>query len=211
MQKSPRHKLAIGPVTQPAAQSWHARAEPSANPPQTSPGLQGAGTVALTKSKSKRKAKGSDGTLERILAEISHSSLETHAAIGIESPLPPEALAESSAVQRAAVLHRRGNMRTIPFPEINPLKNTRNFILKTSSCTSQAAFQLQTLWIPGLKTEQQQSQQPGEPNAERGEGKARGEGGEHFHQETMFPCTMQVLQFCLQMATSISSKSISCY
>lgn len=55
------------------------------------------------------KANGSDGTLERILAEISHSSWQPHTVIGIESPLPPKALAESSAAHRAAVLDRRAN------------------------------------------------------------------------------------------------------
>lgn len=55
------------------------------------------------------KANGSDGTLERILAEISHSSWQPHTAIGIESPLPPKALAESSAAHGAAVLDRRAN------------------------------------------------------------------------------------------------------
>lgn len=168
-QKSPGHKLAIWPITQPAIWSWHTQAVPTANQRQTSP------AVALTKSKGKHKAKGSNGTLERILAEISHSSLKTHTAIGIESLLPPKARAESSAVQRAAVLDWRGNIWTIPFSEINPLKNTHNFNLKTPSCNSQAVFQLQTLWILALKTQQHNCSSLGRQKLKEGV------AGKHLH------------------------------
>lgn len=92
-----------------------------------------------------------------------------------------------------------------PFSEINPLKNTRNFILTTSSGSYRANFQLQISWILALKREQHRSSSRCSQALEEGRGRESPSVGYNV------PGTMQVLQFCLQMVIAITAKSIPRY
>lgn len=76
-----------------------------------------------------------EGTLQRVLAQIPHASLQTHTAIGTESPRAPRAFAESSAVQRAAVLCQRASTWTCPV-RINPF-STRTTLYSNSPRAAQ--------------------------------------------------------------------------
>lgn len=145
--------------------------------------VQGAGAAALSTAKG---AKGSDGRRERALAEFSRSSLESHRATGSESPAP----------HGAAGATGRGDTPASPRSQINPLRASAalglNHLLELPSCAPATN-------LMNSSTEN------------RATAAAWGAKGNDLYQETTFPGTMRVLRFSLQMAISISSKSISCY